>query len=523
MERSRPVKVRAILPAALLVLVLATAALAGEAPAPAEPSGPAAVVTIGDKAFPCRVVKHDEKGVTVFLTEAKSTVTLQWNQLADSERERIRSLVAAKDQPADSRTLGDEIDGVEVTLNSGGTYRGVELTDRQTETHRFFRCRGTPLIGFAVKDIKAVKPIKLREGEIYSAQDRYKRKLAVSPPQSAEDHFQLGVWCLENGLAQDAKDHFEKAVLLDPAYAEKVKARKADLDALVLKGIPPKVERPADPAALRRAVISGWHLHLDYHIQRVATTFVSETPAMPVKVVRLTDGRTLEGALKSSEDAAEILLDIGGRTYAVERKLIVGMEQKMVETGPFRHRTLAECKKYVTDAKGGIGRDVAAGVAKDLGVADKEVLDIWAARLDDKVVVGPGGPKDLAEVASLHEARWGVGSWLRGGGAANPVANPVVNPRGNRGGQQNQQQQLKDPETWWKEQAAATKAGILKAMCAEESGLFKVEKVFEENCTQCGGTGKIEVMGAGTGGGGKIDYACSVCRGSGKFCGVSYR
>ncbi|HOX08943.1 MAG TPA: hypothetical protein PK280_21285 [Planctomycetota bacterium] len=525
----RPLSLRPALIAAALALAAAIQPGAGAA----EPSGPAAVVTIGDKPFACRVVRHDDKGVTVFLTEAKSTVTLQWDQLAAPERERIRALVAAKDPAADNKALGEEIDGVEVTLVNGTVYRGVELAGRSTPELRAFRFARMPYAALPAKDIRAVKAVKLREGELYSPQERYRKKLAVAPPQSAEDHFQTGCWCLENGLAEAAGDHFDKAVLLDPGYAEKTAAKKGDLDALRTGALPPKVERPSDPAALRRAVIAGWHQHLDHHLQRTAFSQVSETPAVPVKVVRLTNGTVMEGALKGSEEADEVQLDIGGRTYAIERKLIARMDQKMVEAGPFRDRTLAECRKYATDPKGGIGKDVAAGVAKDLGIDEKEVLEVWAARLGGKVVVGARGPEETAEVASLHEAHWGVGSWLRGGGAGaagnqGGAAAVPANPRGNRGGRQSQgqqanQQQLKSPEDWWKEQAPATKAGILRAMCAEESGLFKIEKVFEENCPNCAGTGQVEIMAVGTGGGGKTAQTCPVCRGGGKFFGVSYR
>ena len=47
-----------------------------------------------------------------------------------------------------------------------------------------------------------------------------------------------------------------------------------------------------------------------------------------------------------------------------------------------------------------------------------------------------------------------------------------------------------------------------------------VEKVYEEPCLNCGGTGAITVLAVT---GGKFNYACSICRGSGKFWGVTYR
>ncbi len=521
--------------AVLLALFLAAgAARAGEPDAPDAPSGPATAVTVGGQVFPCRVVRHDEKGVTVFLTEPGSTVTLQWDQLPASERERIKALVAAGDPAAAGGAGGEEIDGVEVTLRNGTVYRGVELPGRSTPETRAFRFARMPFAAIAVKDIKAAKPIRLREGELYSPQERYRRKLAVASPKTAEDYYRLGLWCLENDLAQEAGDNFEKAVLLDPGYAEKTAAKKADVEALRDRLAPVKIERPADPAARRRSVIGGWYQHVDHHILRIAGSQVSETPAVPVKVVYLTSGATMEGALKSSEDAAEVLLDVEGRTFSIERRLIARMEQKMVEKGPWRERTLAECRKYVTDAKGGIGADVVAGLSKELGLTDKEVQEIWDGRLGGTVVIGPGGTKEPEVMAAFQEVHWGVGSWLRGGDGANAGgqaagAATVGNPRGganrggqNRGGQQQQGQgqQWPDPEEWWKAQSAAAKGQVLKAMCAEESGMFKVEKTFEENCIGCGSAGQREVVDAG---GNRSARACEVCRGSGRFYGVSYR
>jgi hypothetical protein len=163
---------RLCLPAVALALALAASAgLAGEASAPAAPSGPATVGTIGGQGFPCRILKHDEKSLTVFLTDAKSTVTLQWDQLSDPERERLKALVAAGDPAAAAGgAKGDEIDGVEVTLRNGTVYRGVELAGRSTPETRAFRFARMPFAALAVKDIKSVRPVKLREGEIYGPQ-----------------------------------------------------------------------------------------------------------------------------------------------------------------------------------------------------------------------------------------------------------------------------------------------------------------------------------------------------------------
>jgi hypothetical protein len=242
---------------------------------------------------------------------------------------------------------------------------------------------------------------------------------------------------------------------------------------------------------------------------------ISETPAVPFKVVHLTSGMAFEGVLKSAENDDEVLLENAGRTYRVRRELIARMDQKMVEPGPWRDRTLAEARQYVTDPKGGISADVLAAVTKDLGIADKEALDVWNARLNETVAVGPDGAKAPRPEAPSHQARWGTGSWLRGTGAAGAVP-----PRAGGAGA-GPQQQWPSPEDWWKAQPPAVKAGILRAMCAE--ALMKVDKVFEEPCSNCGGSGQLEVLVTGVGGNAVRKDPCPVCRGGGKFYGVTYR
>jgi hypothetical protein len=212
----------------------------------------------------------------------------------------------------------------------------------------------------------------------------------------------------------------------------------------------------------------------------------------------------------------------------------------MVENGPFRWRNLAECRQYVTDRKGGVTADIVAAIGKDLEVDDKKVQEIWGQRLSDVFEVDGGGVKTPVLVTAYQDAHWGAGSWLRagagGGAGAGPVApgaGGVRNPRTPRGGGAvgagaggaagaQGQAQWDDPETWWGKQALRTKELILKAMCAE--AIMKVEKIYEEPCSNCGGSGSIEVMNAGGGtGSSRFTYPCSVCRGSGKFVGVSYR
>jgi hypothetical protein len=475
--------------------------------------------------------------------------------------------------------MGSKIPGVLVVLKNGMSYRGIEITDRTTPGHRYFKFRGVPFMAIASGDIKAVKPTEVFEGEVYSPLERYRQKLAREMPKTADANFRFGEWCMENELAEEAEQHFAKCQLLDESYVERCKDKQPLLAALRSKtearsiyqellqdkaaGRIGKVLRAIDLLAskysdfpensslakekillvemrkkqLRREVIGLFYMYMDKFVQKCAHEKKSETPAIPIKVVTLTSGTQLEGTLEGSEDADVIMLKYEGRNYSIKREYIARMETRLVEKGPFRWRTLAECRQYVTDKKGGITADIVGAVGKDLEIDDKQVLDIWGKRLSDVFEVDPGGGiKEPEVLTTFQDARWGSGSWLRGGGGTGGTGaggstpgrtglpggqrNPR-NPRGQQvpGGQQQQQQDWDDPETWWGKQPLSVKEMVLKAMCAE--AIMKVEKVYTEPCSNCGGSGSIEVLGVA--GGGRFRYPCSVCRGSGTFTAISYR
>jgi len=139
---------------------------------------------------------------------------------------------------------------------------------------------------------------------------------------------------------------------------------------------------------------------------------------------------------------------------------------------------------------------------------------------------GAGGGYDGHGMSSPRVSQPGVGQpgagqpgWGQPG--AGGAGGAGVNPRGGAAGNQGQPPQWPDAETWWKDQPSIVKTQVLHAMCAE--AIMKVERVYEENCINCGGNGQIEVMTMGAGTGGRCIYPCSVCRGSGRFYGVSYR
>ena len=166
--------------------------------------------------------------------------------------------------------------------------------------------------------------------------------------------------------------------------------------------------------------------------------------------------------------------------------------------------SLADCRKYVTDPKSGLNLEVCKSVAQEAGISEARARELWEGRLE---ATAPGPGDHPQPVAGLQMASWGAGSWLRDVGKKPP-------PEAGRPAE------LPDPEAWWLKQTPGVKAQVLKAMWAESCA--KVERVFEERCPKCGGSGKIE-GGVAPKEGDKDRIACPVCRGTGQLCGVIYR
>ncbi len=542
-RKARPVRRIAVAGAVACAALLGCRRTAGEpAPKPVEaaPAHIRTLIVVRGAPFPCLITAHDERTVTVYLVETRKLRRFKWKKLDPGERERLRFMIEMRELERRGRPVGEAIPGVRVKLRTGMTCRGVELVKGRTPSHRYFRFAGVPLMGVPRREVRSVRPIRMWEGDLYTPREVYRARLAARPPKNAADHFKLGQWCLQNEMLEEAGDHFAKSQLLDDGFVERCKDQKPLLRQLAKRQVarqfharllrdqaagrwgralhtldllereypyywrdnkpttPLREELERERAAMpRKEVVGFFYMYMDHFVQKCAYDRVSDTPAVPIKVIYLTSGYIVQGTLVGSADGDVVTIKSAGLTYKIKREHIAKIEQKLVQRGPFRNRTLAECRKYLTDRKGGVSADILIAVAVDVLLTQPEVRRIWNARL------APAGLGRPAPAAAFREARWGAGSWLRDYYAAEAAG------RKKRPG-------WPDPEKWWKQQKREVKAEILRAMCAE--ALMKVEKVYKEPCVNCGGTGRIEMARKGSGA-----YPCSVCRGSGTLYGVIYR
>ena len=172
-----------------------------------------------------------------------------------------------------------------------------------------------------------------------------------------------------------------------------------------------------------------------------------------------------------------------------------------------------------------------AKALKSSGVTEKEVREIFDGRLSRKATYEDGQLKRDERYVTIHDAKWGKGSWLRDGSKPLPLypngdgpqqpkqnnggRNGQNGQNGQNGGAQQQQPQedpeiSDDPNVWWLNQTPETQISILKAMLSEK--VFKAKDVMNERCTDCAGHGSITFPGPG---GKPITVRCPKCRGLG--------
>jgi hypothetical protein len=547
------------------VIILLTSSLSQPAQA-----GTRTVIVINDTPFPCTILKHDEKSISVFLTEVGVPTEIPWDKLSRIERNRLKKLLNISTQTTRG-PQGLKIDGIEVKTRRG-TYVGIELKDRSNKDFLAMRCPNTPLWTIPRDSIISVKAKKVWSGTIFTPGERLRLKKAKVNPTTAQDFYKMAVWCSENELFPEAVDYAAKAEIVNPDLVEQTKElrtkiaelkKKADarkIYSLYLKAVAsnsisralkllatlesdypdfeqltselkkkPFLEKRRTKTQ-RREVVSLYYRYMDEFVRRCVTKKTSDTPPVPITIVHLRSGSTISGNLQGGADGDKITLLIEGRKYEIERKHVERVETKMLNKGPFRPRTLAECKAYSTATKGGIVADIENAISKDVSIPVKQVGEIWKKRLSDAIKVTVGREDSKAQIATYHDAHYSTGSWLRSGGSASGggvvmggtsggTSRTGRTTGGNSNG--NKKNPNDDPETWWAKQSLSLRGQILKAMCAE--AIMKVEKVYKERCSHCTGDGLNTILSSTGSGTMRRQVPCRACRGAGFFWGVSYR
>jgi hypothetical protein len=490
------------------------------------------------------------------LAETGDVLAFRWSSLEDSERKRVQKLYGIEVAEEGTHVRwGEKLPCVRVKLATKKSLEGYELPERALPGYRCFK---TPTQVFLIPaaDVEAEEKIEKRESEVFSPEEGLERLLARRPPaaDSANDHLRMARECAQMSLYAAAIEYLEITIVLDKRVEEQTREFRAELLVkhaetqaqglyrqitrdmfredhasalqkclMFLRNFPSSelktrieallpdltVKQKAD---LAKRVIFMFYTQAGDLIQaRLARKTKVDAhgrpvPAVPGKQITTKEQCILRGTLVSDTPEMVTIQRDDDLTVQVPRSSILTMQDvdlsKSARSVP---PSFAELKAYVTDAQGGLGRDIVRRISETLKVDDEEVRGLWESRFQQTAVYSNGELKKTPIYVTDHTASYGKGSWLREG---------VAPHAGNRKLANIHPEYSDDPEQWWSVQSGATKFDVLKALAAEK--LFRPREIRNRACPECGGQGALVSTGGGW-------VRCPMCRGLKVLFVVRYR
>ncbi|MCZ7645056.1 MAG: hypothetical protein M5U26_07195 [Planctomycetota bacterium] len=553
-------------------------AIAGDAATQTEVKD-VSIVVGGEPYTGSLLLPASDSGFKFRLNETGDVMRFRWSSLEQSERRRIQKLMGIEVE--DGRlAFGKTLDCLRFQLKSSKSYEGLELPDRALPGYRCLKT-ATQVVQIPKSDIEKEEKIEKRESDVFSAEEVYDRMLLERPPSSdsAKDHLDYARQCANMGLYDKGIDHLEMAKAVDPRIEERTQEFREELvvkyadqqaekmylqimtdlragdNATALAKIQrlkdnfpnseyytkvdslqTKVEADTQVDFQKQVIFMYYNLFNELVQERIAKRVrVDEkgrpVPSIPGKQVTTRQGHIFRGVLVS-DDTEKLVLKQDELNVTIPAKdILTKQDVDLSKSARAVEPTFAELKQYVTDAQGGIGKELIAKISARLKVDEAKVRDAWGGRFNQTAEYKDGQLVKSKTYVTLHEAPYGKGSWLRDGVQA-VQANPQGQGQGrnqggrNQGGRNNNtggqnggsnlvaaEQEVNpddsdDPEIWWKGQSSNVKFNLLRGMAVEK--LFKVKDIKGDRCSQCAGKGYVEIW---DGYGSLSQYRCPTCRG----------
>ncbi len=539
------------------------------------------------KGYP--VLPADDKDFKIKLADTGDVITLHWDDLVpkqgdDSEKRRVQKLYGIEISGAHKGWVGEEkLPGVRLHLASGKTFDAMPLPERNRAMSGLlaFKTSGSPVLLIHESDIKSKDPIEAFESDFFTAKEIYDRWLLEKPPASddAAGHLDLAKKCANMELYREALDQLKMAEIIDP----RTKERNNDMRVQVIKADADKQTKELYDRMLQRCLAQDW-FGADEYLQKLDRNFPNSelrsrwdqkrseidkgkktdlkkqivfraygialdlvqnevfkkikvdkkgnvVPSIPGKQVTTKNGDIFRGTLSPPDESGAFAMKVGDMNLTIAQKDILSITDIDLSEGAGEvHPSFDDMKDFVTDTRrpDGLKAMMVAQIAKALKVTEAEVRKEFDRRLDMEAHYEDGHLSRTERFVTIHDAKYGKGSWLRDGAKPLPllpdggqVPGQRQQPRnngGNGGGGANAQNQNNqppedpelsdDPNVWWASQSTDVQTGVLRAMMAEK--VFKAKLVREEVCNECAGTGVMIAAGPG---GKPITWRCPKCRG----------
>jgi tetratricopeptide (TPR) repeat protein len=413
----------------------------------------------------CWIVQFDNDGFTFETFGRDKRGTAKWADLVEEDARRLR--IAFKLDMTEDEEKG-LIPGQEMFFKGGGSARGIMDHVDEDGTH-WMRVEGL-LLPYPKDRIDHVEDAKIQEGEAYSPDEVYVRRLERRPPQTAEEHKRLGDYLYDVGSFDGAKEQYEKALALEPglggALSDRLGASRDYLEDKIAAEVFKKEKSDA--------VLHGkWAQAID-HIR--------------------TYGEQNQGARRRAEKVATELEQKWfemkqARFHAVKAEEM----DRAVRNFLVKKPTLDEAKAWATAELPDLIRD---RTARRLGLTPDEIA----------VFIGTKAR------GALHWASYWAGSC-------------IVSKRASLG-KSSKREIRGDPDDWWcAYEDTNTRASWMKAYAAERLDLFEVVTVNPTPCERCGGTGQVTKMSLNALQDGRHEWQerCPRCFGACEDRGIGYR
>ncbi|KAF0245235.1 MAG: hypothetical protein FD180_1782 [Planctomycetota bacterium] len=400
------------------------------------------------------VVSADDDVVRIKFAENGLELELKWDQLASGEAQRLRT------RQATEKASRFKIDG-EVIYTRSDTLEGIVL-DETPDKVKLRTARGTKDV--AKSGIMKREKTQINMLSVYTPDEMYAAKAALYKLETPAGNFDLAELCLAIGLFVKAKEHFTKALELDPTWKGRVDPKLAKADS----GI-----KEAEAAVMLK---EAEKLVTDDKLEEAVAKFkeiIEKYPgtAAAVKAADLAnkgegDVTALKGEQKKDADKKT------AKSYYDEMKSLIG---KVIAK---KDLTFDDIKGY---AEKGLAIEILDNLATKLKVDRKQLEMDWKAR----------------ELDEWKTASYGEGSWLMDpadlaiekGTSQDDIAKKREKEALIASLKKQAGDQRKLVNEWWAKQNTTARINWLTAYAAEKTMMIKpVEHV---NCNKCAGKGLV--------------------------------
>lgn len=422
-----------------------------------------------------RVVEGECSDAKLVLREIRSNVKreLKWSDL---KPEQARKLRVALGFEVDERGTGMTVKGIKIVTRSGATFKGLWLNPKSAAQDGYYRLKrhdGERRINAG--DVRSgPTEVELDALEVYTPKELYDQRMKERPPETAEDHFQMGDYAAFVGALEQAKMHYEKTLSMGSAkYPE----------ALIKRHLSRVMKRLANAEAedmlkeIRQATWRKRWKAASELIKQFREKYKDDEDLIK-------DVDQLEEALRTRRQEHFVVQVPGLIRSAVKKQL--GIKVRQAEL------TIKDAQDYaggevvgdqdVDKKKESVSSEAIAIVAEKLGITPAEVLEFW----------------HLRSKRAIQKAFYRSGTFVymeSEGGVPDALAKaPKLKiPKGKNAPKMPRPNRQMTAEPWWEAMRKQRKWGdladFLYAWWAEKSGMVELEDPKKETCPSCQGRG----------------------------------